>query len=184
MLKLIFRLFSLATQDEKSDFRIPSDPTGFPTQSDNFRQESDNFRQDPVGSCRNLFYWIPIGSYRMSDPTVSDSRIRRFPTVGKCRDPAGSCRIPSESVGKRRIQSDIVGWPQEINPIPLEPAIPHPSLVPSSWPQPLHIPLYLPIISTYLSSIQLTNIYLTSYLPIYISIKLTNYFLSITYLYI
>jgi hypothetical protein len=31
-------------QDEESDRRIPSDPTGKPRRSDEFRQESDNFR--------------------------------------------------------------------------------------------------------------------------------------------
>ena len=159
------------------------DPVGSDGVSDAIRQLPTGIRQLPIGSRRKLSESFLLDSDRKLSDVGSDD-FRRFPTVGKCRDPAGSCRIPSESVGKRRIQSDIVGWPQEINPIPLDPSIPHPSLVPSSWPQPLHIPLYLPIISTYLSSIQLTNIYLTSYLPIYISIKLTNYFLSITYLYI
>jgi hypothetical protein len=42
-IKQILDIF-LPTQDEQSDRRIPSDPTGNSRPFDNFRQESDNFR--------------------------------------------------------------------------------------------------------------------------------------------
>ena len=65
-------------QDEETDIRIPSDPTGNPTTSDRILSESvgilfTGIRQDIVG-CRIR-----------QIPTVGTCRIRQSEIIGKCR---------------------------------------------------------------------------------------------------